>query len=277
MAIEIFGYDIQQQLPLIGISLWNLILFVIVLVVGILAVKLASRGLKKAMLHAKLTKIIAEFLTRVFRIILYVFVVAIALGFLGVDVGAGLISLSVVFGFVLGFALGDTLSNVAAGFMIAVTKPFRADHYVELNGESGKVQHVGIVTTELNTLDNKHLVIPNKAVWNSNIINYSHNPIRRVDLVTGVGYDDDLDLAIKTSMKTLRADPRVLPDPEPQVAVNEMADSSVNLVVRPWVKTEDYWGLYFDLKKALKEAYDNAGLNIPYPQSDIHIVEDTTK
>ncbi len=174
-------------------------------------------------------------------------------------------------GFVLGFALGDTLSNIAAGVMIAVTKPFRSGHFVNVNGEDGIIKTVGISVTELDTPDNKHIIIPNKSVWGNNIINYTHNPVRRIDIETGVGYDDDLDLAIKTSLKVLRSHPKVLDDPAPQTFIKSMDDSSVALTVRPWVNTDDYWPVFFDLQKALKEAYDDAGLNIPYPQMDVHL------
>ncbi len=271
MAIEIAGYGLEEQLPYLGFSLWNIILFVVTLVVGIILVKVVSRILKKHMLRANLRKIMIEFVTRVLRIVLYVFVVGVSLSFLGVQVGAALVSVAVVLGFVLGFALGDTLSNIAAGFMIAITKPFRSGHYVNVNGEEGVIKTVGISITELDTRDNKRIIIPNKQVLGNNIINYTHNDTRRIDLETGVGYDDDLDLAIKTSLKTLRKHPKVLKDPEPQAKVKSMDDSAVTLVVRPWVKTDDYWDVFFDLQKELKEAYDEAGLNIPYPQMDVHL------
>ena len=139
------------------------------------------------MQRAKLDKILTEFTTRIISILLYIFVIGTALTFLGLDFGAALVSISVVLGFVLGFALGDTLSNVAAGFMIAITKPFKKGDYVTANGESGTVKNVGISLTELDTIDNKRVVIPNKSVWGGNIINYTHNPIRRVDMTMGVG------------------------------------------------------------------------------------------
>lgn len=269
--MEIGGYGLQEELPYLGFSIWNVILFAITLIVGIIIVKLVVHSLKDTMLKAKMRKILTEFITRILRIVLYVFVIGISLSFLGVNVGAALISLSVVLGFVLGFALGDTLSNIAAGVMLAITAPFRAGHYVEISGVEGVVKSVGISITEMDTKDNKHVVIPNKQVWGSNIINYSHNPIRGVDLETGVGYDDDLDLALKTSLQVLRKHPKVLDDPAPAARIKSMDDSAITLVVRPWVKTDDYWDVYFDLQKALKEAYDDAGLNIPYPQMDVHL------
>ena len=271
MAFTIAGINLEAPLPLIGVSLWNIILAILALVIGIIVVKIVANVLKKWMLRSNLGEILAEFATRIIRIILYVFVVGTALAFLGIQIGAALVSVSVVLGFVLGFALGDTLSNIASGFMISITKPFKTGDYVNVSGEGGTIKNVGISVTELDTPDNKHIIIPNKSVWGGNIINFTKNPIRRVDMEMGVGYDDDLDVVIKTTMDLIKADDRVLSDPGPQVAVKEFADSAVILVIRPWVKTADYWGFYFDFQKAMKKAYDNAGINIPYPQMDVHL------
>jgi len=271
MAIEIAGIGLEEPLPYLGISLWNIILAIVVLLVGFIIVKLVVAALKKWMIRAKLSEILAEFTSRIVRIILYVFVIGTALAFLGIEIGAALVSVSVVLGFVLGFALGDTLSNIAAGFMVAITKPFKKGDYITANGESGSVENVGISITELKTPDNKLVIIPNKSVWGGNITNFTRYSTRRVDMTMGVGYDDDLEKVIKTTLDVLKADKRVLKDPEPQVAVSEFADSSVNLVVRPWVKTSDYWGFFFDFQKAIKQRYDKEGINIPYPQMDVHL------
>lgn len=273
MAIEIAGYRLEEPLPLIGISLWNIIMFIVVLIVGIIVVRIATSSLKKWMIKGKIAEILAEFITRVIRLVLFVFVVGTALAFLGIEIGAALISVSVVLGFVLGFALGDTLSNIASGFMVAVTKPFKAGDYVTANGESGVIKNVGISVTELDTIDNKRVIIPNKLVWGGNITNFTKHPTRRVDMKVGVSYEDDLDKVIKVTMSVLKADKRVLSDPAPQVAVSEMADSSINLVVRPWVKTEDYWSFFFDFQKAIKQKYDKEGISIPFPQRDVHLIE----
>lgn len=262
--------DITKNI-ILGLSILEIILAILTLVVGIIIVKILSGLLKKWMLRAKLDEILAEFSTRIIRIILYIFVIGTAIGFLGVDVGAAMVSISVVMGFVLGFALGDTLSNVASGFMIAITKPFKKGDYVDAAGDSGTVKNVGISVTELDTPDNKHIIIPNKQVWGGNITNYTHNPIRRVDMTMGIGYNDDLDKAIKITMDLLKKEDRVLKDPAPTVAVNEMGDSAVGLVIRPWVKKEDYWNFYFDFNKKLKQTYDKEGINIPYPQMDVHL------
>ncbi|HEQ78733.1 MAG TPA: mechanosensitive ion channel family protein, partial [Euryarchaeota archaeon] len=243
MIVE--GINLSTNVPLLGVSILSVLFGIFVFAFGIVVVKIALAQLYRSMVKAKMTKLLADFTTRVLRIIGYIFVVGISLSFFGFNVGAALISISVVLGFVLGFALGDTLSNIAGGFMIAVNKPFKKDDYVTVNGESGSVLRVGVSVTELTTPDNKHVIIPNKLVWGSNVVNFTKNPTRRVDMVTSVSYNDDLELAIKTSMDVIRSHPKVLKDPEPFVAIKEMADSSVNLVLRPWAKTEDYWAVYF--------------------------------
>jgi len=268
--IIILGQDITEDIVL-GISIIEFMLAILVLVIGIIIVKIVASLLKKWMLRAKIDEILADFTTRIIRIILYVFVIGTAIGFLGVNVGAALVSISVVMGFVLGFALGDTLSNIASGFMIAITKPFKKGDYVDAGGESGTVKNVGISVTELDTVDNKRIIIPNKQVWGGNVTNYTHNPTRRVDMTIGIGYADDIDKAIKTTMDLLNKDKRVLKNPKPMVAVNEMGDSAVGLVIRPWVKKEDYWDFYFDFNKILKQTYDKEKIGIPYPQMDIHM------
>jgi len=272
MAIILFDYDLEQEL-MFGISALEIIMFLLVLLIGFIAARIAAGSVKKRLMKMKVGKILADFTSRIIRMVLYVFVVGIALGFLGVNVGAALVSVAVVLGFVLGFALGDTLSNFAAGFMIAVTKPFKQGDYVDVAGQSGSVVSVGISITELNTPDNKHVVIPNKAVWGGSIVNYSRHSIRRVDMSVGVGYADNLDHVIKTTLDIVNAHPKVATKPAVQVAVLEMGDSSVNLVIRPWTRTEDYWEVFHDLQKSLKQGYDDAGISIPYAQMDVHLVE----
>jgi small conductance mechanosensitive channel len=268
--VILFGINFTEELAF-GLSLLNIIMFLGVLIIGFIVVKIASSLLKKWMIRSKISEILADFTTRVIRLILYVFVIGTALAFLGVEIGAALVSVSVVLGFVLGFALGDTLSNIAAGFMIAITKPFKKGDYVTANGESGSVENVGISITELKTPDNKLVIIPNKSVWGSNITNFTKFDTRRVDMTMGVGYSDNLDKVIKATQEVLKADKRVMRKPAPQVAVSEFGDSSVNLVIRPWVKTTDYWDFFFDFKKAIKEKYDKEKINIPFPQMDVHL------
>jgi len=269
--IELLGYNIEEKMPLVGISLWNLIAFAIILVAGLIVVKVACRFVKRSLLMMKIDEILAEFITRIIRLMLYIFVLGFALGALGINLGFALLSIAVVLGFVLGFALGDTLSNIAAGFMISVTKPFKKGDFVTVSGESGSVCAVGISTTEIDTVDNKRVVIPNKLVWSANITNYTMHGTRMVDMAVAVAYSEDLDRVIKTTMDIVTSNPKVLKDPAPQVAVNELADAGVKLVVRPWCKTADYWDVYFGLKKGLKDGFAAAGIKGPLPQMKVHV------
>jgi small conductance mechanosensitive channel len=270
MYTQPFAFDPKDEL-FFGVTSENLAGFFVVLVVGLIVTKLVCRWLEQSLIKAKTGEILAGFTSKVANLLLTVFVVGTALAFLGIQIGAAMVSLSVVLGFVLGFALGDTLGNIASGFMLAINRPFEIGDYVTINGESGVVKALEISNTELDTVDNKRVIIPNKAVWGSNIINFTKNPIRRVDMQTGVSYTDNLNKVIEVTMEVLKSDSRILADPAPQVAVKEMADSSVNFVVRPWVKTADYWDVFFAMQKALKEAYDENEISIPFPQMDVHM------
>jgi small conductance mechanosensitive channel len=262
---------LEDDLPLIGVSPFNIIMAIIVAIVGYIIIGLVVEHLRKFVIKANLGEILAEFVSRIVRILLMVFLIGTVLGIVGLSIGPALISFSVVLGFVLGFAMGDTLSNIAAGFMMAITKPFKKGDYVKISGEEGVIKAVGISMLELDTVDNKRVIVPNKLAWGSNIINFTKNPTRRVDMIVGVSYAADLNKVIEVIMKVIKADDRILTDPEPFVAVKEMADSSVNLVVRPWTATADYWPVYFGFQKTIKEALDKAGIEIPFPQMDVHL------
>jgi small conductance mechanosensitive channel len=152
-------------------------------------------------------------------------------------------------------------------------RPFKIGDTVEVAGTSGVVDEIGLVLTNLHTFDNVAMYIPNSDIWGTKIMNFTTNDVRRVDMVFGFGYDDDMDQAMQIAREVLNADDRVLQDPEPQIAVTELADSSVNIIVRPWTAKENYWDLKFDITKRIKERYDEAGLNIPYPQRDVHVFQ----
>lgn len=277
MAIELFGFGLTEALPYIGISILDIILAIIVLVVGIIVVKIATGSIETWMIGSGLSEVLAGFTNRLLSIVLYIFVILVSLTFLGFNMGSTLVSIAVVLGLVLGFALGDTLSNIAAGFMLAITSPFKKGDYVTVNGENGTIKGVGISITSLDTPDNKRIVIPNKEIWGENIINFSKHPTRRVDMELGVGYDDDLDQVIRVTMDLLEKDERVISEPKPKVAVKEMGDSAIILVVRPWVETEDYWNFYFDFQKAVKQKFDKEGISFPYPQMDVHLEKEPEK
>ena len=225
---------------------------------------------KKALKKSPIDDILIPFLAGVIYVSLIVMVVVTALGVLGVST-ASFVAVLGAAGLAIALAFQGTFSNFAAGIMLLTFRPFRVGDYVELSGGTGLVQEVGIFSCILNTLDNVQIQVPNSEIFGSTIKNYSANNTRRIDLVMGVSYDDDLGVAMRTCLDTISADPRVLSDPEPVVAVHELGDSSVNVVVRPWVKSEDYWNTRWDLTRGLKENLEAAGCSIPFPQRDVHM------
>ena len=265
---------LEMKIPLTNITLINLFSAVIIIIVGYFAAVLIKRYIRRAMVKAKMSEILAEFTSRVAKILIIIFIIAVAIGFLGVDVGSAIISISVVSGFVFGFAFQDTLGNLAAGFMIAITKPFRVGDYVDIAGESGSINNVGASITTLTTVDNKRVIIPNSKIWGNPIVNYTALKLRMIDMRVGIGYKDNIGKAITTVMDVLKKDEKVLDDPTPTVAVAELGDSSVNLLVRPWIKTSDYWKAKWQLTQKIKEAFDKNGISIPFPQRDIHLFEE---
>ncbi|MBT5107917.1 MAG: mechanosensitive ion channel [Rhodospirillaceae bacterium] len=186
---------------------------------------------------------------------------------------ASLITIFGAAGLAIGLALQGTLSNLAAGVMLLFFRPFRIGDYVEAGGVAGTVKAITLFVTELATPDNVQILVPNGQVWGSSVRNYSHHPTRRVDLALGIAYEDDIDAATRVILDTVSADARVHGDPEPMTAVSELADSSVNFVIRVWCDAGDYWDVKFDLTKALKQKLDAAGISIPYPQRTVHLVQ----
>ena len=273
MSIEELIEFLEIKIPFTNITIFNIIAAIIVIVVGYFVAVLVSRYIKRAMIKAKMAKILAIFTSRVVKILLIIFVLAIGIGFLGIDVGAALVSISVVSGFVLGFAFQETLGNLAAGFMIAITKPFRVGHYVDIAGKSGSINDVGASITTMTTVDNKRVIIPNSKIWGEPIVNYTALNKRMIDMRVGISYSDNMGKAIKTTMNVLKANKKVLDDPAPTVAVANLGDSSVDLLVRPWVNTSDYWASKWEITQQIKEAFDKEKISIPFPQRDIHIFE----
>ncbi|MFW6149140.1 MAG: mechanosensitive ion channel family protein [Atribacterota bacterium] len=269
---EIIGI-LSTKIPLTDITVGNILVAILVILIGYIVVTIIVRYIRHAMNKANLEKLLVEFVSRLAKILLLVVILLIAVSVLGIDVGAGLISISVVFGFVIGFAFQDMLGNLAAGFMIALTKPFKVGDWVDAAGISGSIQHVGVSNTTLLTFDNKKVIIPNSKVWGDAITNYTTMNTRMIDLTVGISYDDDMGKAIKIASDVVKDHKKVLAKPAPLVATNELGDSSVNLIVRPWVNTSDYWPVRRELIKQIKEAFDDAGISIPYPQTDVHLIK----
>jgi small conductance mechanosensitive channel len=241
-----------------------------IFVVGRWVAKLLSRLAAKALAKARIDKTLVRFTENLSYVALLVFVVVAALATAGVETTSFIAVLGAA-GLAVGLALQGSLANFAAGVLMVIFKPMKVGDFVEIGGIKGTVQEVQIFNTLIDTPDNIRAVIPNAKVTSDNIKNYTANRTRRVDLVIGVSYGDDLRKAQEVMERVLANDARVLKDPPAKVAVIELAESSVNFVVRPWVKTADYWDVYFDTTGRIKMALDAAGITIPFPQRDIHI------
>ncbi len=263
--------DIEAPLPYIGISIMQIIWFVVILVVGFIAAKIVVWAFRKSLKRTKLPAILVEFILRVTAIFLYILVFLLALTALGYDMNAIVLGLSAILGLMLGFGLQDTITNLASGFWIALTRPFDKGHVVSIQGFTGSVKNIGIMSTSLTTPDNTVVTIPNRIVWGSPMVNYTKMNVRRVDVNVGVAYGTNLDEAVKIAMDIMKEHKLVLKDPEPSVAITELADSSINLQLRPWAKTSDYWTVKGEITKRIYEAYAEKGIEIPYPQVDVHL------
>ncbi len=243
---------------------------VAVLIVGLFVAKWVRRGIRKIFNRTDFDETLEKFITSLSYYLVLVVAAVAALGMMGVETASVLAMLGAA-GLAVGLAMQGALSNVAAGVMLLIFRPFGVDDFVDAGGTAGTVDSIGLFATILNTPDNVRIVVPNSVLYGGIIKNFSHNLTRRNDMVFGISYDDDIDLAMDTIKGVLDADDRVLSEPEYLVAVSELADSSVNLVVRPWCKAEDYWGLRFDLQRTLKEKLEAAGCSIPYPQRDVYL------
>ncbi|MFA0503097.1 small-conductance mechanosensitive channel MscS [Vibrio sp. 10N.222.54.B12] len=248
----------------------NIISALIILFIGNLIVKAVASSVSKVLQKKKMDRAVVEFVHGLVRYLLFVIVLIAALGRLGVQT-ASVVAVIGAAGLAVGLALQGSLSNFAAGVLIVAFRPFKSGDYVEIGGVAGSVDSIQIFQTVLTTPDNKMVVVPNGSVIGSPITNYSRHATRRIDLMIGVSYNADLQKTKALLTKICESDERVLKEPGVQVGVHTLADSSVNFVVRPWVSTADYWNVYFDLMQAIKEGLDNEGIEIPFPQMDVHM------
>jgi small conductance mechanosensitive channel len=242
----------------------------VALILGWMAVGILARLSRRALGRTKVDPTLATFLNNILRMALLTLVVLMALQTLGVQT-ASFVAILGAAGFAIGFALKDSLGNFASGVLIMIFRPFKAGDYVEAGGASGTVVEVGVFATVVKTPDNKKVIVPNTSVTEANITNYSAYPTRRVVMVFGISYGDDIDQARKVLQDVLAADERILKDPAPVIAVAALADSSVNLHCRPWVNTPDYWAVYWETTEEVKKRFDAAGVSIPFPQRDVHL------
>lgn len=248
----------------------NIILAILVFLVGKMVVNLITDLLKKVLQRSRMDQILINFVTSIIRTVLLLFVVIAAMDRLGVNT-ASLVALLGAAGLAVGLALQSSLQNFAAGVMLIIFRPFKAGDFIEAAGISGVVENISIFSSTLKTGDNREIIVPNGSIYGGVITNYSARPTRRIDMVIGIGYESDIKLARDTMKELIERDERILKEPETLIAVSELADNSVNFVLRPWVKSADYWAVKFDLNEAIKLAFDEKGISIPYPQMDIHL------
>jgi len=249
----------------------DIVVFLLILIIGKFViggvVKVARKTLVKS---ERVNEMLLKFAVDTLRKALWIIVLMVALPRLGVDIAPLIAGLGVA-GFVIGFAFQESLSNLAAGVMILLNQPFTIEHYVEAGGHAGSIKELNLMATTMLTPDNRKIVIPNRSIWGGSIVNYSAMDTRRIDMVIGIGYSSPIGKARDILMNILNSDKRVLKDPEPTIEINELADSSVNFVFRPWCNSGDYWPLKFNLMRSVKEAFDKEGIEIPFPQTDVHL------
>lgn len=248
----------------------NVLAAVVIFVAGWLVAKVLRGLVRRVLVRAQMDETLSVFLSRLAYMLFLAFVIVAAISKLGVDT-TSFAAIIAAAGLAIGFALQGSLSNFAAGVMIIALRPFKVGDVIEAGGVAGAVEAVSVFATELKTPDNKKIIVPNSAITSGNITNYSAEKIRRIDLVVGIGYGDDIPKAKSVLEAILSEDDRVLADPAPTVAVAELGASSVDLVVRPWVSSENYWPAKFDLTERIKLRLDEEGINIPFPQRDVHV------
>jgi small conductance mechanosensitive channel len=264
------GESIEMLQELAMLYRVQLILALAIFIVGKWVVKRIASIVQRILAKNNVDPAIEHFVSSLVSWTLLFFVVIASLGQLGIQT-ASFVAILGAAGLAVGLALQGSLANFAAGVLILIFRPFKVGDFIEVAGVSGVVQKIQIFTTELHSPDNKKIIVPNGGVISGNITNYSANETRRVDMVFGIGYSDDIDAAKAVLQSVVASESRVLVVPAPTIAVVELADSSVNLVCRPWVNTADYWDVYFNITEAAKKALDAQGISIPFPQRDIHI------
>ena len=262
----------DQVFALIATYGLNVVGAFVVLIVGLIAAGWAKKTVQRMLRRTgRVDDTLTSFLGSLVKYAVIAFTIIAVLQQFGVE-ATSLVAIFGAAGLAIGLALQCTLSNVAAGAMLLLFRPFKIGDYIDAGGHAGSVKAISLFTTELATPDNVQIIIPNSAIWGTAIKNFSFNDTRRFDLLLGIDYGDDIDAAMVTINRVIGEEPRVKADLEPLVAVSELADSSVNLVVRVWVDAGDYWGARFDLTKKLKEQLEADGISFPFPQRTVHMV-----
>ena len=244
----------------------------VILILGTWVSKLFRRIINRVMAKRNVEPTVGSFVSSLVYYALLAFVVLAALSQLGIQTTSFIAVLGAA-GLAIGLALQGSLSNFAAGFLLVVFKPFKVGDYIEGAGTAGTVENIQIFNTQLKTPDNKTVIIPNAKLTADNIVNFATKGTRRVDMVFGIGYEDDIDKAKQILHELVQSDERIHKDPAAVIAVSELADSSVNFIVRPWVDAGDYWNVLLDMTENVKKRFDAEGISIPFPQRDIHVYE----
>jgi small conductance mechanosensitive channel len=266
LMAEMSDLIVQYGLDLLGA--------VVLLVGGWILASWVKRSMLRMLGRApRIDETLKPFIASVVRYTVLIFVIVAVLAQFGVQT-ASIIALLGAAGLAVGLALQGTLQNIAAGIMLLFLRPFRVGDYVDAEGLAGTVDEIGLFTTHMHTYDGVYLEVPNAQLWNRAIKNFSRLPTRRLDVVVGISYADDIDKAQAALLDLLRRDERVLADPEPQVLVSALADSSVNLNLRCWTNADNYWALLFDTTKGAKQRLDAEGITIPFPQRDVHLFQE---
>jgi small conductance mechanosensitive channel len=269
-----FGFDTEQMSKMMEIYIipWgiNIVMAIVIYIIGKMVVGIFISFFGKLMTRSEYDDMLVDFIKAILKAVFMLFVIVASLNQLGVDT-TSLVAILAAAGLAIGLSLQGALQNFAAGVMLLIFRPFKAGDFIDAGGDSGVVKNISIFTTIMTTPDNKEIIIPNGAIYGGNITNFSAKDTRRVDMVVGIGYDSDLKKAKEVLNEMVAADERILKDPAPTVAVAELADNSVNFVVRPWVASADYWGVKFDFTEAVKLRFDAEGISIPFPQMDVHV------
>ncbi|SFE60186.1 mechanosensitive ion channel family protein [Thermophagus xiamenensis] len=250
----------------------QLLIAIITLIVGLWIISLLMKGMKKLFRARDMDPGLQSFLLSVSSIALKIMLIISVISMLGVKMTSFIAVLGAA-GLAIGMALSGSLQNFAGGVMLLMFKPFKVGDYITAQGESGTVSEIQIFHTILKTPDNKTVILPNGALSTGSMVNYSKEPQRRVDFTFGIGYDDDIDKAKNLILSIIEKDSRILKEPAPFIGVINLGDSSVDLVVRVWAEASNYWGIFFDLQETVKKEFDRQGISIPYPQTDVHLIQ----
>ncbi|MFW5927917.1 MAG: mechanosensitive ion channel family protein [Thermoplasmatota archaeon] len=263
--------NLDSTIPYLDITLFQALIAVLILIIGWIVAKIVIVMLKRSLKKAGLPPLLRKFMGRILSIVLYLVIVLLAASSLGVNVSSVVLGLSAILGLVLAFGMRDSFNNLAAGMWLATLRPFREKEHVEVDGLEGTVESVGMMSTELLKADNTYITIPNGLVWGSPIINYTRMDLRRVDVGVGIAYESDVNKAVNIAMDFMKNHELVKEDPEPAVTFSELGDSSVNITIKAWTDSDNYWALRNQMTKGIWQEYNKEGIEIPYPHLDVNL------